>query len=31
MPLSIDVYKDDRLWALGEDNTVTCAVMIIEK
>jgi hypothetical protein len=31
MPLSIDLYKDDRLWALGEDNTVTCAVMVIEK
>jgi len=31
MPLSIDLYKDDRLWALGEDATVTCAVMVIEK
>jgi hypothetical protein len=31
MPLSIDIYKDDRLYAIGEDNTVTCAVMVIEK
>ena len=31
MPLSIDLNKDDRLWAIGEDATVTCSVMIIEK
>ena len=31
MPLSIDLNKDDRLWAIGEDATVTCSVMVIEK
>lgn len=31
MPLSIELKKDDRLWAIGEDATVTCSVMIIEK
>lgn len=31
MPFSIDLNKDDRLWAIGEDNTVTCSVMIIER
>jgi hypothetical protein len=31
MPFSIDLNKDDRLWAMGEDNTVTCSVMIIER
>jgi hypothetical protein len=30
-PVTIDLYKDDRLYALGEDGTVTCAVMIIER
>lgn len=30
-PVSIDLYKDDRLYAIGEDVTVTCAVMIIER
>ena len=30
-PISIELGKDDRLWALGEDNTVTCSVMIIER
>ena len=30
-PVSIDLYKDDRLYAIGEDATVTCAVMIIER
>lgn len=30
-PISIELGKDDRLWALGEDNTVTCAIMIIER
>jgi hypothetical protein len=31
MPFSIDLGKDDRLYAIGEDNTVTCSVMIIER
>jgi hypothetical protein len=31
MPFLIDLNKDDRLWAIGEDNTVTCSVMIIER
>jgi len=31
MPLAIDLGKDDRLYAIGEDNTVTCSVMIIER
>jgi hypothetical protein len=31
MPLSIDLNKDDRLWVIGEDNTATCSVMIIER
>jgi hypothetical protein len=31
LPFSIDLKKDDRLWAIGEDATVTCSVMIIEK
>ena len=30
-PVAIELGKDDRLWALGEDNTVTCAIMIIER
>ena len=31
MPLTIELGKDDRLWALGQDNTATCSIMIIEK
>ena len=31
MPFSIELNKDDRLYAIGEDNTVTCSVMIIER
>ena len=31
MPFSIELKKDDRLWAIGEDATVTCSVMIIER
>lgn len=31
MPLTIELKKDDRLWAIGEDATVTCSVMIIER
>ncbi len=31
MPLTIELNKDDRLWAIGEDATVTCSVMVIEK
>ena len=31
MPFSIELKKDHRLWAIGEDATVTCSVMIIER
>jgi len=31
MPLTIELNKDDRLWAIGEDATVTCSVVVIEK
>lgn len=30
-PVTIELKKDDRLWAIGEDATVTCSVMIIER
>ncbi len=31
MPFAIDLKKDDRLFAIGEDHTVTCSVMVIER
>lgn len=31
MPFAIDLKKDDRLFAIGEDLTVTCSVMVIER